>query len=271
MSLVVDLSGVAANTRVPYVAALRIAIDAIRRKIGRPHWVIVDEAQDVIAGDELDPEHPIAPSWLSMENTGHCLVTWKPEEFSADLPATIDVAVVLGGANPMESAIAVAAATAGVEDGRVASALPRGDGTALLITRDSATPLRPFTLGIRRTAHLRHDHKYQLEGVGEARRFVLRDVAQSFAVVRNLDELMSELQTSPPSVLLHHCAHGDISRWIREVFRDKHLARSVATIEARAVDVAADALRRDLVGALAAKQRRNPPGSGRDEAALLTK
>jgi hypothetical protein len=268
MSLVVDLSAEPVEARVPYVAALRIAINAIRKKIGRPHWVIVDEAQDVIASDELDAEHPVAPSWLSMDNTGHCLVTWKPEEFSADLPATIDVAVVLGGANPMRSAIGVAAVTAGVGEGQVASALPQGDGTALLVTRDSEVPLRPFTLGVRRTAHLRHDHKYQLEGVGEGRQFVVRDVSQLFAAVGNLDELVSELQTSPASALLHHCANRDISRWIRDVFRDQRLARSVAAIEARAVDGIIDVIRRDLIGALVAKQRRNPAGMTSESSTL---
>ncbi len=50
---------------------------------------------------------------------------------------------------------------------------------------------------------------------------------------RRLDEFSSALAEVPRATLTHHAAHGDFSRWLREVFRDDLLADRLAKLERR--------------------------------------
>ena len=77
-SVVTDLSRLGAAARAAYAADLASAVEAHRAATGIPQWVVVDEAHGPIGRD------PTARRLFDPAAEGYLLITWQPEELSAD-------------------------------------------------------------------------------------------------------------------------------------------------------------------------------------------
>ena len=77
-SVVTDLSRLDAAARAAYAADLASAVEAHRAATGIPQWVVVDEAHGPIGRD------PTARRLFDPAAEGYLLITWQPEELSAD-------------------------------------------------------------------------------------------------------------------------------------------------------------------------------------------
>ena len=165
-------------------------------------------------------------------------MTWRAADLPAEAIAGLDVVVAVGA--PGESASAeLAAAVAGVSRSRVAREIDDNDSSIIVARRWHPGELVRCALPDRSTAHRRHDHKYEREGVPDAERFWLwrpPGSDEGERCVAGLAELEVELARCPASVLFHHSKHGDFSRWIADVIGDPALSRAVAAIEATCAD-----------------------------------
>jgi len=227
-SVVADLSHLHADARAAYAARLTSEVEAHRAATGLPQWVVVDEAQRPI-GRAATARRMFDPA-----AKGYLLVTWQPEELSADVLVALDAVIALGSPHPAGPLIDLTAAVADVHRTEIARLLTGPSGRAVLAWRRRPRRAVAFTLGSRITPHLRHEHKYDQYGVEPARRFHFRSVPDTptGAIAANLAELEAELTGCDGGVLRHHCPGHDFSRWVNGVFHDKTLAGDLGAAEA---------------------------------------
>jgi hydroxymethylpyrimidine pyrophosphatase-like HAD family hydrolase len=227
-SVVTDVSHLDAAGQAGYAARLTGEIEALRATAGLPQWVAVDEAHGPIgrSGTARRMFNPAA--------RGYLLITWQPAELSADALASLDAVIALGPPGPDSAFVDLTAAVVGLPRADIARLLDGPAGQAVLAWRRDPRQAVAFTTGARRTAHLRHEHKYDRAGVDPARRFYFRTEpdAPTGAVAASLAELEAELARCDEGVLRHHCPSGDFSRWVAGVFRDGPLAADLAAAEA---------------------------------------
>ena len=227
-SVVVDLSHLEAAGQAEYAAGLAGEVEAHRAATGQPQWVVVDEAHGPI-GRAVATRRLFDPA-----AEGYLLVTWQPEELSADALVSLDAVIALGSPRPESRFVDLAAAVADMPRAQVARRLTGPTGRAVLAWRQHPRHATAFTFGSRITPHLRHEHKYEQSGVEPAHRFYFRtepDIPTG-AVAANLAELEAELGRCDRGVLRHHCPGHDFSGWIAGVFHDQVLASDVAAAEA---------------------------------------
>lgn len=98
-----------------------------------------------------------------------------------------------------------------------------------------------FIPASRRTAHVRHQHKYTSSVLPADRGFHFRDDRGSTgSVARNVEQFLDHLEAGGDGVLRHHVEGHDLSRWFRDVFRDEEVAEAIGSYE-RSLNCANDA------------------------------
>jgi len=227
-TVVIDLSHLNAADQAGYAAGLVGEIEAHRDASGLPQWVVVDEAHLPVGRGTSGHRvfNPVAKGYL--------LVTWQPEELSADALAALDAVITVGSPHPASRFVDLTAAVAGMPRAEMARLLDGQPGRAVLAWRQHPRQAVAFTVGSRITPHLRHEHKYGQAGLEPARRFYFRTEPDTptGAIAANLAELEAELARCDGGVLRHHCPGRDLSRWVAEVFRDQALAARLGAAEA---------------------------------------
>lgn len=250
-SVVVDLSSLEPAARWGYQRTLLGGVELHRRQAGLPHWVCIDEA------DQMLGAMTAAASVMESAEKGYCLVTWRPEDLGTDAVEAFDAVVAVG--TPSPSLAELVAAVGDVPRAAVAGAIGGRAESGLLVRRDRPRQLQPFAVADRVTTHLRHRHKYDHRPLDPEHGFHFRrsDVERTGAVACNLAEMEAELAGCDRSVVRHHCRGGDFSRWVAETFRDPSLARRLALVEAtvdeQSGEPAVEGARMELLRALREK------------------
>jgi hydroxymethylpyrimidine pyrophosphatase-like HAD family hydrolase len=203
-SLVLDISGLDAGARADYLKRLPDAVSAERAQHGTPHWVVLDEAHqhDWIGG--------LGSALPAMVESGTCLVTWRPELLPPDLSHAADLVIDV--------------------QAREAGAGWPHESRAVLMSTGRA---RPFRVGKRLSAHVRHWHKYATTPLSASRRFYFRgsDPSEPGAGAATLEEFCRHLRHCDLVTIEYHLARADFSKWVGGVFADPALASELAGIE----------------------------------------
>jgi hypothetical protein len=145
---VVCLAAVPARERPAFFDAFLLGLRALREKTGRPHWLVVDEAQELVPRTELEREE--APA----QNTIY--VSSDPGQVAQTILAHVD-AVIACGADAKNAMDAFAAALHAKAPGDPAA--DPGEAEALVwFHRVESTPrLVAFTHGITKKRAIRAD------------------------------------------------------------------------------------------------------------------
>ena len=197
-----DLSGLAGPHKIDYLHQLWSAAGVHREAHGFPHWVIYDEAHLLGSHEEAH--------WT--RRGGYVLSSFAP----AALPAkeTDDTDVVLEIDNP-DTAGDVASRTLRRASVRFGAGAPRA-----------------FTIAERRTAHVRHRHKYADVSLPKERRFYFRPIdGQTISAAGTMGDFSTAVGHLDPRALQYHLERGDFSRWLDDTIADKELAAQVAVWE----------------------------------------
>lgn len=251
-SIIADLSQLTSSERNAWYQHAPPRLADLRSDRGLPHWVIVDEAHESL-GHASASRHVFTPS-----RKGHCLVTYHPTELCAEARDSLDI-LIAAPPTYLDADDPVVAATASFTGLAVADILEAfaslTPGAALLVDSTEPHSVRPFRLGTRLTAHVRHWHKYATGDLPAHRRFFFRRSADHPAsqIAANLRDFHHELARCEPGVITHHAAGRDFSRWIRGVFRDDRLATEIERIESDLVvdwDDRVETARRRLLTAI---------------------
>ncbi len=216
-SVVVNLSRLKAGEKRRYTHALLAELQRLRRTTGLPHWIVLDEAPQLLGTDRLPEDQPGVPSQR------FCLVTHRPQDLGHGVIDQIDILLALPGG------VEFAAGT-GFLSGQEALAEPLTVGEAFYLERGTVAR---FRIGERRCPHVRHWHKYLSSELPPHRQFHFWTVqGPTGAAAANIEQFHHEVEHAQAAVLAHHFAGSDFSHWMAGVLSDSELARTVRSIEA---------------------------------------
>ncbi|HUL84048.1 MAG TPA: HAD hydrolase family protein, partial [Actinomycetota bacterium] len=228
LSVVVDLTRLATDAKRAAVRTLLRVVNGLRRALGVPHVVVLDEAHYFL-------DYPEKADIFDPQLGGYCLVTYR----SADLaPGVLDACEIIvatritdrrGAARILGTTRPAEAASEWVD---TLAKLAIGEAVLLRAHPEQEHGIIRFTQERRLTAHVRHRKKYAEVGVPPGREFVFtRDGRQTEHRARTLRELLAVLPTVGDDVFAGHLARGDFHRWIEDVVGDRHLAQRIRHIE----------------------------------------
>lgn len=225
-SVVADLSLVEPDRQAACAQVLLRALAEDRRSSGLPHWIIIDEAHHALG---LPGE---LTGILDEGQKGYCLVTYQPQALEPHIGAWMDHLLVLPGGRRLAGPDPV------VELERItglplAPALSGLDtGQALLVRMQEKERFRPIELAPRRTAHVRHWHKYVQGKLPAWLRFHFRGPdGRGSASAANVQEFCDLVGESASDIIAFHGERSDFSRWIGQALQEEALAAAVRSIE----------------------------------------
>lgn len=235
---VVNLLGIALKDRPGFFADLLPQLQEMRSRLGRPHWIVIDEAH-----------HLMPASWnpaaltMPQEFKGMLLITVHPEHVSPAALSAIDDIVTVGQ-SPTEK-IEEFCKSLGEKSPQLT---PQNlePGVALAWLRKTGE--QPFTFRITPGKMERHRHvrKYAEGQLGEDKSFYFRGPSQKLNLrAQNLILFTQIAEGVDDETWMFHLHQGDYSGWFREAIKDEGLADEAEQIEKQADLPAAQS--RDLI------------------------
>jgi hydroxymethylpyrimidine pyrophosphatase-like HAD family hydrolase len=231
-SAILDLSILAHRDKLAIVERVLRKTRELRRSVGRPHWVLIDEAHYFLHGEG------IAADSLDVEAHGFCFVTYRPSWLPEAVIRAVDLFVLARTTAAEELTFLGSTLPGNVSDAgglsETLARMPRGEFLLIPRDRDGHHRALTFVAAPRQTVHVRHLTKYVDSCVPPGREFLFRGPdGQVRASADSLHSFRRVAATAPDEVLAHHAEHGDFSRWVGDVFADPELARQLRKIEAR--------------------------------------
>ncbi|OLC73574.1 MAG: hypothetical protein AUH83_11610 [Deltaproteobacteria bacterium 13_1_40CM_4_68_19] len=209
----ISLVAVPVNDRPLFFATLLPRLQEMRTRTGRPHWIVIDEAQHLFPAS-WQP----APLTLPRELGGVLMVTVHPQHVSAAMLEAVDTALAVGKApermlQPF---------------GRVPP-VELEDGEVLAWSNGQAEPLRL----VQGKAQVRHRRKYAAGDLG-GEAFVFRGPQGKLKLrAPNLGIFLLMAEGVDDETWMHHLAQRDYSKWFRMALKDDGLAADAEQIESR--------------------------------------
>jgi hypothetical protein len=227
VSIVIDLSAIDHAEKLSYVNGLLPMLASLRRSVGLPHWIVVDEAQYFL--------HQPNERCIDFELAAYVMTTYQPSQLHPKLLKAIESIIVTPMTNPVEVhalAILCGAERAEAEWGTILASLGIDEAAVLSRFNGSSNLPRRFTITGRRTSHVRHRAKYLEVPLPAEHAFVFTCNGQQFGSrARTLKEFVTLQAQLPAAALGGHARRGDFSRWIRNVFGDEPLAVQIRQVE----------------------------------------
>jgi hypothetical protein len=212
----VSLLAVPIEERPAFFAALLPRLQEMRSRLGRPHWIVVDEAH-----------HLFPASWQPAELTlprelgGILLITVHPDRLAPAILETIDTAIAVGD-DP--------GATLEAFTGGVALRSAPQEGEVAVWSNGQVEMMR---LAPGRAQHRRHRRKYAAGNVQE-KAFVFRGPQGKLSLrAQNLSVFLQMAEGVDEETWVHHLRQNDYSSWFRDAIKDDELADEARQIEAR--------------------------------------
>ena len=223
-TLVVDLSHLSAAGKREYVRTMLPVLASERRRTGLPHKIVLDEAHQFLNGD--------AAALVDAELGGYVWVTYRVSQLPAAVCPEDAVRIVTRESEPSE--IEALSRLCGVAlDSRVLAALSPAEAALLPGPDEAHGDTVVVRTHERLTPHVRHRQKYFDAPVADAHAFVFTDRSPALRV-RSFSDMVARLAEVPAAALRAYCERHDVSRWVRDVFRDHVLAARLLEIERRA-------------------------------------
>jgi hypothetical protein len=209
------------------VASLLPLLATLRRQVGLPHRIVLDEAHYFLG------EQPT--SLLDQELAGYTLATYRLSQLPRCVLAASEAIIVTRMTEPREIAAVLERNGAGQQAADWAHALGAlsvGEAVLLPGIEEARGRLRRFRLAPRLTSHVRHRQKYVDVPVAAAHAFVFTEGGEpTGARARTLRELSSTLEQCSSVTIRGHLERGDVSHWVGEVFGDDVLAARLRDVE----------------------------------------
>jgi HAD superfamily hydrolase (TIGR01484 family) len=222
-SVVANLEALPLPERRTLFASLQGRLAELRERKGVPHWLVVDEADQLAPGDDSDlPTPPCETLWLATE----------PSKLAAEVIRSADVFVAVG--KQPDETLRQSLKLANEPLPKFAAAEVHAD-EALYYRRGSNQPPVVMQM-VPSRAERRHRQQEFIHGnLGPQRTFVFRGPKNKLKLrAQNLAHFLLMAEGIDDETWLHHLQQGDYSRWFREGVRDPHLSDEAARIETQA-------------------------------------
>jgi hydroxymethylpyrimidine pyrophosphatase-like HAD family hydrolase len=219
-NLVVNTLAVPLDSRPAFFADFLAGIASLRRKNGRPHWLIVDEAHHVLP-QSLDNVGESLPQVLE----GTIFITVHPDALSRSILDKVRFLVAAGEEAEKELALFYKAAN-------LPDPGPAAGDAPFLWDREAKGPPRALAPITPIQIHRRHVRKYAEGDLGEERSFYFRGPEQALNLrAQNFTSFLDIGEGVDEATWAHHRAQGDYSAWVRNAIKDDKLAAAIAAIE----------------------------------------
>jgi HAD superfamily hydrolase (TIGR01484 family) len=221
---VINLLGVAIDHRPAFFKELLPALLKLRLQIGRPHWIVIDEAHHVLPSDWAP-----ASAAIPQELHGLMLITVHPDRVAPAILAPTDTVIAIGD-SPAQT-IQSFSKTIGHKVPKVSSdKLHPGEAIAWY-RKARIKPVR-FRSIPPQTEHQRHIRKYAEGKLSDDNAFYFRGPHDKLKLrAQNLITFMELAQGVDDETWLYHLGQGDYSDWFRNVINDEELAQEAQKIE----------------------------------------
>jgi hydroxymethylpyrimidine pyrophosphatase-like HAD family hydrolase len=220
-NLVVCLLGLPLDDRAEYFQELLSHLTGFRRRVARPHWLVLDEAHHLLPAASTPPHDGAAPALESA-----LIITVHPEQMAQSMLKDVDLLVAVG-ATAGDSMNAFAEAL-----GLARPVLPDHDSSESLTWRLADRTVLAVRPEVPQGERQRHRRKYAEGTLGPDKSFYftgpvtrLKLRAQNLAMFTQIAEGIDD------ETWLYHLRRGDYSQWIRDAIKDDEMAEEVAAIE----------------------------------------
>ena len=95
ISIVIDLSAITHEEKLAYVNELLPMLAALRRSIGLPHWIVVDEAHYFLNQPDVEQR-------VDFELAAYVLITYRPSQLHSELARAVETIIVTPLTDPAE-------------------------------------------------------------------------------------------------------------------------------------------------------------------------
>jgi hypothetical protein len=219
VNAVINLLGIALHDRPGFFASLAGHLEAMRAKVGRPHWLVLDEAHHLVPADAPEFAH----DWR-----GTLALTVEPGGIATHVLAAMTAVVAVGPA--AREIVGKFCDIAGRQLPRVPRAPPGDD--QVWYWRTEVAAVEVLTVAPPRQEHLRHLRKYAHGELGEDKSFYFRGPegrlnlrAQNLALFAQIADGVDD------ETWLYHLRRHDYSRWIADKIGDDDAAHAIAAVE----------------------------------------
>ena len=216
-NVVVNLLALDISERPGFLVRLLPAIQRLRAEVGRPHWLVIDEAHHMFPREWV-PADAVVPECLPAT----IMITVHPEWLAPKLAQTATTVLAVGS-DPRRVMDEFAALT-GAEMGVVPSApLRQHHG---ILWRDGK--VQEVAVDPPKERLKRHVRKYAEGDLGPERSFYFRGPDGKLNLCAN--NLMIFLQIAEgvdDATWLFHLRNGDYAQWAEEAVKDDELAQEI--------------------------------------------
>jgi HAD superfamily hydrolase (TIGR01484 family) len=222
VSIVVDLSRYPFERRKEYVLELLRLLSPIRERRYRPHWTVIEEAQQFFHSGANDMVTVLLPL---LKHGGWTFVSYRPDRLDNRVLKAIHQCLVTRLSEPEAVQATLAhCKDCGLSEGSL-SDLPTGSA---LLCGGPVVRLRP---SMRRVPHVRHLYKYLDTPLPPEKRFWFRTAQQGVGVeAASLFEFLNALPTLPLDSLEYHDQRQD---WAEEALGDQGLSERLRKLSNR--------------------------------------
>jgi hypothetical protein len=221
--VIVNLIGIPVAERPEFFGRLLPRLQEMRMRLGRPHWIMIDEAHHMLA-----PEAGPASVQQTGELNNLVLITVHPEHIAPAALKNIDAVFAVGPApgKVMEDFAKILGITSPKSDsselapGKILTWLPKNN------------VLRTLNIHFADAERKRHKRNYAYGELSKDQSFYFRGPEQKLNLrAHNLTTFVQLAEGVDDETWRYHLARGDYSRWFRERIKDEALADEVAEYE----------------------------------------
>jgi hydroxymethylpyrimidine pyrophosphatase-like HAD family hydrolase len=227
VSVVLDLSRYPVTSRTPYVAELVRALRPLRERKYRPHWIVLDEAQQLLPPSGGEVTAAVVPL---LEQGGWAFVSYRPDRLDPMVLRSIYHCLATRLIEPEAvRAVQEHCGDCGLREVNFAE-IPPGE---VLLCGGQVVRLRP---AIRRVLHIRHLYKYVDVPLPPGKRFLFRDAqAGTGKEAASLYEFLQLIPVVPLASLEYHDGREDFSEWVETALGDVDLAARLRKLSHRQI------------------------------------
>ncbi len=232
-SVVLDLCHYPIDQRNSYLVELLHSVQTLRKRTFRPHWIVLEEAQQFVQPGQVATLQAIQP----LLNGGWAFVSYRPDWLAPAILRSLNSCLLTQLTNP--EAIAAIQRVIGNPCDTPAD-IPQG---YVWMCERCVVQLRTYR---RRITHIRHLYKYLNAPLPMSKRFFFNTAQGSTGFASaSLGEFLDALMQVPLTSLEYHQARGDFVAWAEQTLGDGELAGQLRKLAHR--KITGDALRAALV------------------------
>lgn len=233
----VNMLGIKLEDRPAFFRELFATLSAMRTRLGRPHWLVVDEAHHLLPN--TDAHASVVPA---DQHQGLMLITVHPVRIARALLERVNVLVAIGE-EPAET-LRTFAQAAGLGVPSIALQ-PQQPGEAVAWLRGAREEIVSFDYEQPATERRRHRRKYAAGDLGAEQSFYFRGPRSKLNLrAQNLQMFVHIAAGIDDETWLHHLRRGDYSRWFAQFIKDEDLVEAARAIEKDAALAASESRRR---------------------------